>query len=70
MCTDDQWTLKAPSKIVCTSAYWIIPSKITQFSQKQYDSFWLTPLDVPKTETGFFLRYPPRKQSNAPAKYR
>lgn len=71
MCTDEQWTPKHPLQTLQTSAYWLKNPNASNRDKKEYFSFWLTPLDVPKSERNWFLSFPAISavcQTHMPAK--
>lgn len=63
MCTDEQWTPKHPTKTLMTSAYWIKSKATPTLDKKPWYSFWLTPLDVPREEQNWFMKFPPYSQA-------
>jgi len=58
MCTDEQWTRKHPTDALMTSKFWLNNGQAPAYERKQWFSFWLTPLDVPKEETSWFMQFP------------
>lgn len=58
MCTDEQWTRKNPTETLMTSKFWLNDGKAPYKQNMQWFNFWLTPLDVPKEETSWFMKFP------------
>lgn len=58
MCTDEQWQPRAPLRTMAISRYWITNQAPPQFHRATNFSFWLTPLDVPKSQQGWFMKFP------------
>lgn len=59
MCTDEQWTRKEPTETIMTSKFWIgCKNTAPTLKTKQWFKFWLTPLDVPEEEQGWYMRFP------------
>lgn len=73
MCTDEQWTPRAPLNTMMISKFWIIDSMLKRFNRAEYNSFWLTPMDVPYGYTEYKWQFPSRSstgQTHTPAKLR
>lgn len=59
MCTDEQWTPKRATETLMTSKFWIqSKTSAPTFDRKPWYAFWLTPLDVPEEEQGWYMRFP------------
>jgi hypothetical protein len=72
MCTDEQWTRKRATETLMTSKFWLKTNQQTPtYDRKPWFTFWLTPLDVPREETNWFMQFPPYSaacQTHIPAK--
>ena len=73
MCTDEQWTQRAPTHTIMISKFWINNPKATEYKRQPFQSFWLTPMDVPPGENSYKFSFPSFSgacQTHAPAKFR
>lgn len=59
MCTDDQWLPRQPQKAMMLSRFWkFISGSKTPFNTRAYQSYWITPLDVPPEVTDYMYGFP------------
>jgi hypothetical protein len=59
MCTDDQWLPRRPQKAMMLSKFWkFVSGSETTFNTRAYQSYWLTPLDVPQGEQEYTFAFP------------
>lgn len=72
MCTDEQWTPRGPTGVMMISKFWIPSSDSSRaYNRHTENSFWLTPLDVPRHIRDYKLRFPsssPACSNHMPAK--
>lgn len=73
MCTDEQWTPRAPTQTMMISRFWIPNAMAKTFNRNEYTSFWLSPMDVPYGEKSFKWSFPSFSsvcKTHTPAKLR